>query len=80
MRLYSEILIHMPCGGPNKEFSDKQAEEAFGKVMLFLKSKYGIEGSSNSNWSLDREDYADATKKLREALKEMFWCQACDDF
>lgn len=74
----------MPVAGPDKFASDRRADELFEDIMDLLKDKYHL---CPPTMVLHRpydqklkDEWAAGTAKLREALKELTWVDACDAF
>lgn len=83
----------MACMGPDDEHAKKKAAEAYRKILLLLENDYGVGRKSQPiTWVHDgkmttvelpnscKKDRENAKKKLRKALEELFWIQACEDF
>jgi hypothetical protein len=82
----------MACMGPSDKLAKKQAREAYKEVRKLLKERYGVvENNEPITYTSDgtsitvtlptfSQDRKIAEKKLREALEELFWIQACEDF
>ncbi len=67
----------MACGGPNKDHAHKQADEAYDEGMKLLEEKYDIRADAISTFGGFRQDFTQAQLNLREALREVFWSEAC---
>ena len=69
----------MPCMGPDKRWSDRQAREITNEILLLLKTKgvgHGDLDSPNDQWAFE-----DALKlKLLAVIEEICWDDACNSF
>lgn len=73
----------MPAMGPNQDHAYQQAQQAFQEVLLLLKDKYHVARPISPLKSLQEkwgQEWDTQNEKLLEALKEMFWLDACSSF
>jgi hypothetical protein len=67
----------MACMGPNKKYSDKLAKKATQEVLDMLVEKYGFRRTCEGYFM---DDFLKGKDKLEEAMKDLFWTDACDSF
>lgn len=72
----------MPCDGPSKKYSDLCAKAAFEEIIQLLREKYQVTPSNYcgiiryiaSNCEVD---YKLEEQKIKKALEEIFYLEAC---
>ena len=82
--------------GPSKKEAYEDADKAFEEIYTLLKTKYNIADPEELLWVCDDNgkrtgerrmfkgffhgDCVKAKKKLKRALRDVFWSDACDGF
>jgi hypothetical protein len=69
----------MPCMGPDKTWSDQQAQGITKEILLLLKTK-GV-GRGDLDTPNDQWSFGDELKpKLLAVIEEICWDDACNSF
>lgn len=68
----------MPCMGPSKTEAFARGEEAYNEVAALLKAKYYVILPGEMHSSVFDVPLYHA--KLKTAIQELFWEDACDGF
>lgn len=72
----------MPCMGPDRNASDKIAEEIYTEVMFLMERNYNIRGYDEriNKFGKFKENWEEATQNLKKAIQEVVWEDACCSF
>jgi len=65
----------MPCMGPNKDDAYERADKAFEEIKNLLSVKYSVDEPPYFI-----QGYKQSETQLKDALRELFWAEACGSF
>lgn len=72
----------MPCSGPSQDLAYLKGDKFFLELTKKLDKEYFIPFIENSTTEQKffYRNTLEAQEKLREAIRELFWADACDSF
>lgn len=72
----------MPCDGPSQEFAYARGEKVYNELAILLCKQYGLmrpEDVSPGTHPMYKKTFK-AQERVKKAIQELFWKDACETF